>query len=417
MKKLILQFIAVFSFISIHAQPVYDNNPQSIGQSPNATLTVSNFSVPAGDKRLLVVCAKGHTDISGATFDGNPMTEQVATVMQGNYHLRMYTYLLGDSGSPTSGDVVVSGDFVTNAGVWSYHNVDQTTPVDNATSTLGGSGSNSSSLIVNSEPGDLVCDCMGTADINGPYTLTPNGSQSQVFHESNGFFFFTEVTNAASHKAGAASVSMNWTISPNNQFAHIGMNINVASAGVGPLPVELLTFRGVAEEHSIDLIWKTATEKDNEGFDIQRSADGIKWQTIGFSPGYGTTIEQQEYTFTDDNPFNGTNYYRLKQFDFDGAFEYSDVVSVDFSSSKDLSLSNLKIAPNPIYNGTLTLRLADADFESGFVEIFSTNGQRVFTQKIENLNTTLNVQDLPKGIYWLNLTTGKERVQRKIIVQ
>ena len=415
MKKLVLQFIAAISFISVYAQPVYDNNSQSVGQNGSGTLTISGFSAPAGDARLLVVCAIGQTNISGVTYDGNAMNEQVAH-SQGAFNIKLYTYTLGNSGTATSGNIVVSGNSVTNAGAWSYHNVDQTTPVDNATSTGGGNGSPSSSLSVTSAVNDLVCDCIGTANINGPYTLTANGSQTQTFHESAGVFGFgtTEVTNAGSHKAGAASVSMDWTISPANQFAHIGMNLNAASAF---LPVELMLFKGAVEKNTVNLTWKTASEENNEGFDIQRSADGSKWRTIGFvpGPGQGTSIEQQAYTFIDDSPLNGINYYRLRQVDFDRTFDYSDVVSVDFLSSKNLS--NLKITPNPVQYGELTLTLIGADFETGLVEIFNSNGQIVFTQKIKALNTTLDVHNLPKGIYWLNVTTDRKRVQQKVVIQ
>ncbi|MEO1263956.1 MAG: T9SS type A sorting domain-containing protein [Bacteroidota bacterium] len=411
MKKFALQFIALISFISMYAQPVYDNNPVSVGQGNSASLTIPGFSVPAGDERLLVVCAKGRDDISGVTFDGNAMTEQV-TANNTNYHIKLYTYVLGNSGSPTAGNIVVSGSNVTNAGAWSYHDVDQSTPVDNATSMLGGNGSSSSSITVSSEANDLVCDCLGVADVNGPYTLTADPSQTQTFHEPDGrFFFVTEITNAASHKAGAASVTMEWSISPNEAFAHLGMNLNASSG----LPVELVSFKGKVEQNSIHLTWETATEKNNEGFDIQRSVDGSKWQNIGFVAGRGTTTDLQDYTFIDDRPLNGTNYYRLKQVDFDWAVDFSNIVSVDFSSPDDLS--NLKIAPNPVQYGEFTLTLADTDFETGLVEIFNSNGQSVFIQRIEEFNTTLDVRNLPKGIYWLNVTTDRKREQKKVVVQ
>ena len=411
MKKLALQFIALVTCISICAQPVYDNNRQSVGQNNAGTLTIPNFSVPAGNERLLVVCAKGQTNISGVTFDNNDMTEQVAR-SQGNFNIKLFTYVLGNSASATSGDIVVTGSAVTNAGAWSYHDVDQATPVDNADGTTGASGNSSSSLSITSEVDDLVCDCIGSSRTPGIVTLTEDASQTQTFHEPNGVFFgFTNVTNAGSHKAGAASVTMEWTISPASQFAHLGMNINASA----PLPVELMFFRGVAEKNSVNLVWKTATEKNNEGFDIQRSVAGSEWQTIGFVPGQGTTIEQQAYTFIDDSPLNGINYYRLKQVDFDGTFDFSNIVSTDFSSSRDLS--NLKITPNPVQYGELTLTLAGTDFETGLVKIFNSNGQIVFVQKIEDLNTTLDVRTLPNGIYWLNVITDRKWVQKKVVMQ
>jgi len=96
-----------------------------------------------------------------------------------------------------------------------------------------------------------------------------------------------------------------------------------------PLPVELISFRGKSTLEGTLLTWQTATEKNNEGFEIEHSIDGRTWDNIGFTYGNGTSNELNSYEFIHELPVSGINYYRLKQIDFDGQFEYSHIVNVE----------------------------------------------------------------------------------------
>ncbi|HPI08877.1 MAG TPA: hypothetical protein PLM41_20930, partial [Saprospiraceae bacterium] len=119
-------------------------------------------------------------------------------------------------------------------------------------------------------------------------------------------------------------------------------------------PVELTYFRATIPETGryALLTWRTASERNNLGFDIERSSDGRTWQTLALVPGHGTTQEEQSYAYTDERPQPGENYYRLKQVDFDGKFEYSDIRSVVMGSgAKD----EVGIYPNPTHSGLVSL--------------------------------------------------------------
>ena len=95
------------------------------------------------------------------------------------------------------------------------------------------------------------------------------------------------------------------------------------------IPVELTSFSAVVSKGSVDLKWSTATEINNAGFEIERSIASANWEKIGYVNGAGTTTERNEYSYTDKNVQAGKVFYRLKQIDFDGTYEYSNVVEVN----------------------------------------------------------------------------------------
>jgi hypothetical protein len=112
-----------------------------------------------------------------------------------------------------------------------------------------------------------------------------------------------------------------------------------------PLPVELISFKAKAQDKSVLLTWSTATEINNKEFIIERSSDGRAWSGIGSVNGAGNSTIKIDYSFVDERPKRGVMYYRLKQTDFDGAYEYSNVVSVEMVKE-----SELYAYPNPSNN-------------------------------------------------------------------
>jgi len=110
-----------------------------------------------------------------------------------------------------------------------------------------------------------------------------------------------------------------------------------------PLPIELLSFEVKLNEKVVDLTWKTASEKDNDYFVIERSNDSENWIEIAQTKGAGTSNSVLAYNETDYSPENGINYYRLKQVDFNGDFTYSSIKTVNFKGTK----GTIEIYTNP----------------------------------------------------------------------
>ena len=118
------------------------------------------------------------------------------------------------------------------------------------------------------------------------------------------------------------------------------------------VPVELISFIAEVQNEKVVLSWSTATETNNNGFEIQRSNNGKSFATIGFVPGNGTTVKPNNYSYVDEDQ-SGKLYYRLKQIDYNGTYSYSKIVSVDAITLNDFILE--QNYPNP-FNPTTSIQ-------------------------------------------------------------
>ena len=122
-----------------------------------------------------------------------------------------------------------------------------------------------------------------------------------------------------------------------------------------PVPVELTSFTATAQNDFVELNWTTATEINNQGFEVQRSTTNSEFVTVGFVEGNGTTTEEHHYSFKDKD-VSGFLRYRLKQVDFDGSYEYSDIVEVEVLGNVSYELAQNYPNPfNPVTNISYTL--------------------------------------------------------------
>ncbi|MFT7614872.1 MAG: hypothetical protein ACI9J3_003859 [Parvicellaceae bacterium] len=189
-----------------------------------------------------------------------------------------------------------------------------------------------------------------------------------------------------------------------------------AFEGLGLLPVELVFFEGRQSEEEVLLNWTTASELNNRGFEIEESQNGEDFQKIGELQGNGATFEQKDYTFKVENPQIGINYYRLKQKDFDGQFEYSQVISVNF---KRINGNIGEFYPNPSNSGVVTLEYTSLNDEEISVSVFDMTGKLVFSQvqSIVSGENNFNFSTLVKGIYIVKLGFEKSHIYRKLIIE
>lgn len=164
------------------------------------------------------------------------------------------------------------------------------------------------------------------------------------------------------------------------------------------LPVELLHFSAKTENLTVVLSWSTATEEHNAYFDIERSIDGIHFEKIGTVQGSGTSYDTQEYSFTDENPVGSTIYYRLKQVDYDGAFQYHNIVAVNFKrSSNDIDVFSV------LGGHQIDVVLTTTSIETLEISIFDINGQLLKSLDYFNNNQrqTIDISELQSGVYLL----------------
>jgi len=166
------------------------------------------------------------------------------------------------------------------------------------------------------------------------------------------------------------------------------------------VPVELTSFTATANFGVVELSWITATETNNQGFEVQRSAGG-EFETIAFVEGHGTTTETQAYAYSDRSVNVGSYSYRLKQIDFDGTFDYSNVVEADVPAPAEFALD--QNYPNPFNPSTkIAFRLAIDSKVS--LKVFDILGQEVATLVNTNLvagahNVNFDASSINSGVY------------------
>jgi hypothetical protein len=213
------------------------------------------------------------------------------------------------------------------------------------------------------------------------------------------------------------------------------------SGGTEVIPVELNLFTGYSSDGKIYLNWSTATETNNKGFEIERASslpDGKagsttpvqEWEMIGFVPGFGTSTEIRTYSFIDENLNSDKYSYRLKQIDFSGTFEYSEVIEIEVSAPVNYSLE--QNYPNP-FNPSTTISYSLKEKGLVTLKVFDLLGNEVATlvneeqtagtYKIKFESHSGEVRNLPagrqglaSGIYFYSLKAGDFVSTKKMIL-
>ncbi len=184
-----------------------------------------------------------------------------------------------------------------------------------------------------------------------------------------------------------------------------------------PFPVELLSFTATPEERSVQLDWVTVSETDNKGFEVERSLlPNSGFRQIGFVEGNGTSADRSEYQFVDGDVSTGvTYYYRLKQVDFDGGFEYTSIISAKLTG-RGLDIT---LMPNPAKD-FVEILVHNAEGRDVEINVFNTQGQLVINRIVninENNTININTSNLPKGIYMLEVDTRIGQLIKKLVIE
>jgi hypothetical protein len=187
----------------------------------------------------------------------------------------------------------------------------------------------------------------------------------------------------------------------------------------GGLPVKLLSFAGKKDGEGIVLAWQTASEVNNAQFEIERSNNNTDWINIGSVKGNGTTNLTSRYQFIDNSPSIAKQepslYYRLKQIDFDGAYEYSKTILIE-----DKDLNEGIISPNPFTNN-LSIEVNSLNTGLGKLKIIDAMGKEYYNSMepiTEGLNQIdINTSSFAKGLYIVQLQINGQLVSRKVLKQ
>jgi hypothetical protein len=166
------------------------------------------------------------------------------------------------------------------------------------------------------------------------------------------------------------------------------------------------------------LQWSTATETNNSGFNIERKSSLSDWETIGFVTGFGTTTEPRSYSYNDAYLNAGSYVYRLKQVDYDGSFEYSDIVEVVTNSPVEYTLD--QNYPNP-FNPATKIRFTISELRFAILKVYDVLGNEIAILVNEELPAgeyevefDASLYNLSSGFYFVRMEAGSFTTTRKI---
>lgn len=202
-----------------------------------------------------------------------------------------------------------------------------------------------------------------------------------------------------------------------SSFSGGGAGFSVSDGNPALLPVELLDFSAKSKETHIQLDWSTATEINNDGFEVQRSIDGENFETIAWVEGNGNTTNVQTYQYEDYEAKVGMNYYRLKQIDFDGEFEYTYIVSAKLGSVEGITISNLR--PNPA-NERVFIDIETDEASLSVITVYNHMGQKaaVINTSLERGRNTVEIETahLSSGAYFVSIESNDTAVTKKFVI-
>ena len=189
----------------------------------------------------------------------------------------------------------------------------------------------------------------------------------------------------------------------------------IAGLAITTLPLKLGDFTAVKEQSGIKLNWETLSEQNTSYFEIERSNDGTNFTAIGRLNARGNSTDKQYYSYIDNQPATGTNFYRLKLADIDGAFTYSRIIAV----KNDNNLITLQLFPNPVTD-ILQVQIPATKKETVTILITDAAGKTVYSKKQQlsegNNAASIPVQHLPEGTYLL-IINGKAGRQTKLFIK
>jgi hypothetical protein len=262
----------------------------------------------------------------------------------------------------------------------------------------------------------------GTATSGGTVKIA-YGADDGVTTSGNLVVAQSSTVNGAYATLGSSATDGSSVTSGTSYNPASGDYLILGSTGGNALPVELISFVASAKGNTIELVWNTATELNNAGFEIQRSVISNQisekaWSKIGFVEGNGTTNAPRSYRFSDNNFRAGKYQYRLKQIDSDGNFTYSNVVeALIVLTAQDYSLT--QNYPNP-FNPTTTFSFAMKHAELTTVKVYNLVGQEVATlfnavaQPDQLYSLTFEAKNLPSGIYFYALRSDSRNEVKKM---
>lgn len=364
------------------------SNKQGGGSNPGFTFAINNYQ---SSDRKLILETKGVTQATDNAVITWGIWQHVAITYDGSVAI----FYVNGSVAPSTGSVVLeASSFGTYIGDWANYVNDGN--YDGVMDELRvWSVARTQSEIQN--------------NMNGELSGTPAGLTA--------YYKFNHGTNPGGNNSGQTSLTDDAGGDNNGTLENFTLSGSRSNwVAESPLPVELTAFNARLSGNKVSLHWKTASELNNKGFEVERSADSRQWSRLTFVPGNGTTYAEQSYHYTDANPVSGMNYYRLRQVDFDGRHEYSKIVVVEQQGN----VSSLAVFPNPAKERLLFSLTTDYTGEATLT-LIGLDGKPVITRPVVlqggPAQFEIALDNVQPGMYLASLQLGHELLQQRLMVR
>ncbi|MFD1550788.1 hypothetical protein DNU06_05690 [Putridiphycobacter roseus] len=225
------------------------------------------------------------------------------------------------------------------------------------------------------------------------YNLPNSGGTGSTTTTGNQYTNATDCTTATPASLNCYTLTL--------QIGGPGLSNQTVNMNCTTLPVELLSFKAYQLENEVELDWKTASETNSDYFMVKHSLNGLDWHEIGQVKGAGNATLPIDYTYMHKTPSEGLSYYRLQQFDFDGAFENLPIVSVFYR--KVNSNGKINLYPNPSTINSINLEGLQEEL-TGFkiLNVLSSDVTHlVVVEKINDSKYKVDLGNLSKGVYFV----------------
>ena len=372
---------------------VTTGGPETVSAGPDASTCVKNYSLQGSDPAPGTGTWTQVSGPAGATIvNPNNPKSNVIGLTSGTYQFRWT--VVSNCGTATSNSSTVTITVNCEA----VYSVKTTKFVNEYTN-------NEVLATVSDEDGGIQSASLQSGVLPRGTSLNPSSGEIRVTDASQlqagNYVFVIRTTDAYSKQSNSV----------------VGLRMYDIEGTPPPLPfaVELASFTALYANHAVTLNWVTASEENNDRFEVERSINGKNFLMIGTVKGNGTTNQLMRYTFTDKQFATGTFYYRLKQVDFDGKYTYSKIVTV--SANKSLKAS-VQAYPNP-FSTELNISLAMEAQGQIQVQLLDVHGAVVYLNNLtldQGLhNLKLPLTSLKQGVYFLRLNGGGLNHTMKIL--
>ncbi len=260
----------------------------------------------------------------------------------------------------------------------------------------------------------------GTVDVPAPASTTIEVFKSAADGSGHGEGM-TYIASTTATAGGTWTLTTPFTLTTSDMLTATSTdavnNSSEFSANHTPvLPVELIEWKAELKESIVILSWTTTSEVNNSGFKIQKSNDTENWNELSWIPGQGTSSESHSYFYEDHYPYFGDNYYRLMQIDFDGKYEFSEIIHIN---NHPENAERIRIYPNPS-RGMFAVQIMNPNGQPASLRIYDILGRIYWSEEFtkgEMVSPWKKTIDLPVNqLYVLQVRIGNDFLNKKIVI-